>query len=507
MRLWRNVAAGTVNSVWTALVNVAVLPFLIKLVGIEAYGLVGFYVAGFALLQLLDLGLAATINREVARLNAHGEDPQARQLLHSVAVVYWGIAVAVGLLLAVLAPFIVQHWLRLERLPAQEVTNAVRWMGLAVACRWPIALYFNAIVGMHRLSVSSTINSVMTTIANAGVLLVLKFVAPTIVVYFAWQAGVAFAQALVMRYAAWKILGRPAELRFDVTPLRSIARFSIGMTGIAITTILLMQLDKLILSRVISLRELGFYTLAWTVAGGLYLLITPVFNVLYPRFTVLLAREALPELASLYRLATKAFATVLFPCACFVAMFAQPLLAAWTHDPRVAEQAAPLLSLLIIGTALNGIMNLPYALQLASGRVRLAFLIALSLCCILVPLLIIFALRWHALGGAIAWCTLNVLYLFYGSWLTHRRLLPGMLFKWLFIDVGVPAGLSLGIVVGGAMVLRRFDIAWGPVVTLAVASLLPLLAIAATLAVSPRLRVAVGDRVRATLSSPELQKA
>ena len=43
------------------------MPFYIKLLGIEAYGLVGFYVTLLAALQVLDLGISPTINREMAR--------------------------------------------------------------------------------------------------------------------------------------------------------------------------------------------------------------------------------------------------------------------------------------------------------------------------------------------------------------------------------------------------------------------------------------------------------
>jgi O-antigen/teichoic acid export membrane protein len=359
---------------------------------------------------------------------------------------------------------------------------------------------------MHRLSVSSTISSVMNTLANAGVLVILAYVSPTILAYFGWQAAVAFAHALVMRHAAWTLLGREKK-RFYGPILRGIARFSMGMTGIAFTTILLTQLDKVILSRMLPLSGLGQYTLAWTVAGGLYLLITPVFNVLYPRFTMLIKQDRIAELEALYRIGTRAFTAVLFPVAFFVAMFAQPLLRVWTHNPPVASEAAPLLSLLIIGTSLNGAMHFPYALQLASGRVRLAFFIALSLCCLLVPLLVMFAFRWHALGGALAWCLLNVLYLFYGSWLTHRRLLRGMLFKWLLVDVGVALGVTAGVVGGGALALRHFGSELPLLVTTAIATLLPIAAIALTIAFSPQLWTLFRERLRSSVLAQELQKA
>ena len=70
MSLRRNLLAGLANSVWSALVSLAVVPFYLKYLGIEAYGLIGFFVTTQAILSLLDMGMAPTINREVALCSA-----------------------------------------------------------------------------------------------------------------------------------------------------------------------------------------------------------------------------------------------------------------------------------------------------------------------------------------------------------------------------------------------------------------------------------------------------
>ncbi|MFA6198778.1 MAG: polysaccharide biosynthesis protein, partial [Patescibacteria group bacterium] len=72
MKLGHNLLAGLANSIWSALVGLAVVPFYLKYLGIEAYGLIGFFVTTQAVLSLLDMGMAPTINREVARCSAAG---------------------------------------------------------------------------------------------------------------------------------------------------------------------------------------------------------------------------------------------------------------------------------------------------------------------------------------------------------------------------------------------------------------------------------------------------
>ena len=84
MTLGRNLLAGLANSIWSALLGLAVVPFYLKYLGIEAYGLIGFFVTTQALLQLLDMGMAPTINREVARCSASGNLQEAGKCIVAV---------------------------------------------------------------------------------------------------------------------------------------------------------------------------------------------------------------------------------------------------------------------------------------------------------------------------------------------------------------------------------------------------------------------------------------
>ena len=62
-----NLFANVASAGWVACVQLACVPLLIRFMGIEGYGLVGFFVALQIGLQVFDLGQSATINRELAR--------------------------------------------------------------------------------------------------------------------------------------------------------------------------------------------------------------------------------------------------------------------------------------------------------------------------------------------------------------------------------------------------------------------------------------------------------
>jgi O-antigen/teichoic acid export membrane protein len=483
----KNLLAGLVSSIWAALIGLAIVPFYLKYLGIEAYGLIGFFITTQSLLQLLDLGLAPTINREVARCSVSGNLHGAARLLHTLAIIYWGMAGVIALILVSLAPFITEYWLKPQHLPPETVTQALMLIGLVVAFRWPVGLYQGALMGAQRLAVSSAISVAMVTLGSIGAVGVLVFVAPTIQAFFIWQAIVGLIYAFTVRQAAWRIVGRKRNerVRFDMHGLRRVWRFSAGMSGIAMSAIILMQLDKVLLSKILSLQDFGRYMLAGTLAAGLYVLLTPVFNAVFPRMSALVADRDTDKLMVLYRSGTRLLLAALFPLAIAVAIFSKNLVFLWTGNTELSATVAPIVSLFVIGTALNGVMHFPYALQLAYGVTRLPLMINAILMVVLVPATIVLSVSYGAVGGAAAWVILNIVYVLLGTWLTHRVLLKGIAFKWLAVDVAVPLAVSLLIVgLGGTQVTQ-----WGYpyYVELAFAAALAFLAFLMIILLSPSL--------------------
>src|SRR5437773_11955991 len=102
-RLAVNILANLAGQGWSIIISLFVIPLYIKLLGIEAYGLIGFYVMLQALSQALDLGLSPTINREIARYSGRTEKPGAvRDLLRTPELGEW--AIGSGLVVAPTRP-------------------------------------------------------------------------------------------------------------------------------------------------------------------------------------------------------------------------------------------------------------------------------------------------------------------------------------------------------------------------------------------------------------------
>src|SRR5690242_21953863 len=112
MQLARNMAVAMANSVVVVLINLIALPFYLRFLGMEAYGLIGFYATLQAVMQVLDLGLAPTVSREIAHDAEIGQRRRSASLLRTLGLVYIGVAVPIAGIVALAAPWIGAHWLQ-----------------------------------------------------------------------------------------------------------------------------------------------------------------------------------------------------------------------------------------------------------------------------------------------------------------------------------------------------------------------------------------------------------
>jgi len=457
MQLARNMAVAMANSVVVVLINLIALPFYLRFLGMEAYGLIGFYATLQTVFQVFDLGLAPTVSREIAHGAETGQQRRSASLLRTLGIVYTGVAVMIAVIVAFVAPWISTHWLQAEALPATTVTQAVTLMGVNLACRWPISLYHGGLIGAHRLARSAATSMTVNICAAVATIAVLAWGVRSIQAFFVVQAVFGLLQVIVLRVLARRAVGE-CDAPYDFGDLRRVWNFSAWMGGVAIAGLLVSQFDKVVLSRLVSLESFAHYMLAALLVSGLQILTMPAFNTLYPKFSALIARGDMVALEYLYDAAAKLFATALFALAFGVVFQTGPLVTLWLGDPGIAAEIAPVAAWLAVGSALNGVMYFPYSLQLASGQPKLAFAIAVGLLITIIPAVLLLATRFGILGGALGWAATNMLYVVVGTWLTGRRVTAFAGVSWLLRNVCIPVLATLVPALLGAWICRMLAV-------------------------------------------------
>jgi O-antigen/teichoic acid export membrane protein len=331
-----------------------------------------------------------------------------------------------------------------QSLSAEAVTACVRLMGVAMAFQFPFAFYQGGLFGLQRQALFNALAAAVATLRAAGTLLALQFVAPAPETFFAAQIAASALGTGAALLLLWHCLPASAGVPSGFRPelIRRVWRFGAAYAANAVANMGLFQGDKIILSTLLPLDMFGYYVLAQGVASGMYAVIIAVNGAVFPQLSGLVARGGGAELSEVYHRGSQLMAVLLAPVAVVAAIFPREVLYAWTGDAAVVENASLVLSLLVAGMLLHGLVQAPYYLQIAHGWWRLILTTNLLLLFAVVPLNILSARAYGGPGAALVWVFLNVCYLLTLP-LAHRRFLKGEQGRWLVEDTILPLAGAL----------------------------------------------------------------
>src|SRR5437667_12251023 len=137
----RNIAANFAAQGWIALMGFIFVPFYLRFIGAEGYGLVGFFVLLSSTLAVLDGGLAVTVTRQTAAYIKGNDENQARivSLLRTIECLFWALAFFIALVVAFVAPFIATRWLNVDPRRIPNELSALRRLALGWLLQFPVA--------------------------------------------------------------------------------------------------------------------------------------------------------------------------------------------------------------------------------------------------------------------------------------------------------------------------------------------------------------------------------
>jgi O-antigen/teichoic acid export membrane protein len=443
--LKRNIVANFVGKIWSAGLTFLLIPFYIKYLGIESYGLIGFYSTLLASFGIIDQGLTTTLNRELARSKAIKKDSKhIRDLVFTLESIYWIVSLFISLIIMLLSPTISTHWIKSQVLNKDVINHAVILMGVVLAFQAPIGMYIGGLLGLEKQVTLNVILIITSTIRSAGVLLAFIWFKPTIEVFFIWQAASCLFQVLIMRIALWRFLPKyPGRAIFSIEQLRYIGKFALGMTGVGLVGFFLSQIDKVVLSKLLPLKEYGFYILAFNVTSILSLFVAPISYAVFPKFSSYISLKQNNELKKVYDNASRLVTTIICPIALFLLFFSSDILVLWTKNIEAAKATTQILRLMSIATLLNCLINIPTMLLMANGNTKYILIQNTIAAFIFLPLLLWFAPRYGGSGAALIWLLLNVAYLIISVPIIIRTFFKGQIFNWFLKDILSPMLPSL----------------------------------------------------------------
>ena len=203
-----------------------------------------------------------------------------------------------------------------------------------------------------------------------------------------------------------------------------------------VITFFFSQMDKILLSKMLPLELFGDYSVANRINIASRTIPSALFTAFFPRFSALIAQGDETEVRRLYHRSCQFVSLVVFPVSMTGMFFATQIIRIWTGSPQIAQVAGPIASVLLLGSALNSAMGMPYDITVARGWTSFGFYQNLISAMVFGPMIVILVKTYGGLGAATAWVLLNSAYLIISAPIMHARVLSGELKAWYLTDVG-----------------------------------------------------------------------
>jgi O-antigen/teichoic acid export membrane protein len=341
-------------------------PFVVRLLGSEAYGVLALINILIGYLSFSDIGMGSASTRFGANAYAQKDSNAEVAVIWTSLVIAFLPAVLIAFGLALFSEPLIIHVLRLPAHLLGQAELALRLAALGFVARTVSNVLNTPQLVRLRMDLYSMI------FAGAGVAQI--FLAPVALLLWGTLSGmvgvitgVSLVTVLVQLIVSRRLL--PGLLRPRINPdfAKPLIRFGGALVISSLANLILVNMEKLLVARFVSVTALAHYTIAYTVAYLLASVPGAMIQSLFPAFAQLQAESEREPLGRLYTRALRGNLLWLGPAALLLCVAAKPFFMLWAGPEYGRESPLPFY-ILVGGLLFNVMAYVPQSLLMGFGR-------------------------------------------------------------------------------------------------------------------------------------------
>ncbi len=469
-----NIIANFIGRFWSILSNFIFIPLYIKYLGFQNYSIISFTLVLASVMAIMDAGLTSTLSREFARNDTSLN--HKRKVFRKLEHIYFLIGVSIIILIFCFSRYIALGFIKETIYTQDEVSKFLRIICFDIAFQMIFKFYIGGLLGLEK-QVSANILQICWGIMRNAVVIIIIVISPKLISFFSWQAFTSLIFVLILRI----ILSRQLSIKQEVDYTSNKAennhlwKFALGMFFISIVASINTQVDKLMLSKLLPIDNLGYYTIAVSLAMGLLTLISPFSIALLPRFTSLFSSGKSLEASELFIKYQGLIVIIVFSFMSSLILFSDKIIWIWTGNLDIAEKSGGYLPILAIAYSFLALQVLFYNIAIANGYTLLNNILGVLSLLITIPGYL-FGIKHYGVWGAICvFCFVQTSIALIYMQQISKRFLSNISFSNLYLEkLLLPAMLTLGftylcslvMMESGNRIVTLFQIGIGVLLTL-----------------------------------------
>lgn len=457
-----NLAANYISLAYTTAISLLFLPLFHQKLGAEFFGLVGIYALLTNVLSILDLGLVSTVSRECA-IHRNNEQTSSNliPIINGTEKIMITIAVIMLTVLVSMSKPIASEWINLTEINTNTAIVCFILIVASIIVRWLSGLYRGVLNGFEWQRATSGINALIVTLRFPCSYLLIGSTPSSAKVYFQLQLAIS-----VVEYAAFYFLSKHVTSSIKKNTitksegknlLSKLFGLSFSIASLTILTTLFTQIDKLVLSKTLSLGDFGDFSLITSLATGVATLGGPVAMALIPRLSNLSARRQMDELFQVYMQTLRLMLVVIVPAGLIVSFFGWQILYAWTGNTRLSNQMTYTFVFYVVGNCMWVFAALPGYLKYAKGDIKFLLAYNLFFLFLYLPTVAYVGIANGAKGVAFVWLVINALMLVTSHLLIHKEFFDASKIKIILTEMASSVVISSLILLVLSVVLTWND--------------------------------------------------
>ncbi len=365
-----NLATNILNFGFSVLVGIWLTPYLIRHLGIGAYGLIPLATTVTTYLAIFTLALNSAVGRFMTIALDRNDHAEANRIFNTS---FWGSA---GILLILAAPCL---WLSFHAnwfftVPKGNEKDFA-WLFLAAVGMFFLTTLSSAFsitsFCRNRFDLSNAVQIINTVARIAIIVLLFSFCVPRV-----WHVGLAlFIGTVISGIGAiliWRYLTPMLELRlswFSLVSLRQMTGMGSWIVINTVGSILYLSIDLIVINKMLGSEATGQYGAVMTWSAFLRSFAGVIAGVFGPTIIMYYSRNDINGLVQYSRQAVKFLGLVIAIPIGLICGLSKPLLQLWLGETFIP--LAPLMSLMTFHLCVNLAVLPLFNIQVATNNVRL----------------------------------------------------------------------------------------------------------------------------------------
>jgi O-antigen/teichoic acid export membrane protein len=446
-KVYKNIFYNLVGQLLLILLSFIGIKYIYKELGKDVLGIIYFNTSlNFLVRVAFDAGICHTTVKEISA-NFKSNIDYVKKVIGTFSFLFWCSYLIVAISVFNAAPIIVTHWLNLSSIDTGDAVIMLRILTVSSMLALPNSLYSAIFRGMQRMEFMNLIEVLASGIQQIGIIFILA-TSGKLMLVISWIACSYILKTLIYHFTLLQFFPPSALMpRLFVQVLKNNRQFASQMFSISAISAIQIQLDKLIISKLLPIGLLGIYSVSFGYVTKGNMLSNSFGQAIYPSFSELFYSGKINQLKREYGRIQELICYLTIPVFAGMCMLSHPLYS-FILDKNAANMLFLPTIFLCVGYYMNGTMRAPFVLSFAMGMPGIVALFNIFSLLAMVPITILLIYILGLNGAAFSWVVYNLFAYFFAIPKIFQKCLEISSLDWyrfilkVFIIISVTYGVG-----------------------------------------------------------------